>query len=351
MGRLICPRCGASHGSTAFGGDTQMTCRVCKNREQERNRTHEPSEPSKPTSSGSFGPLTTLLSKILVIPMAILLIGGPIIFIAGGTATLRNIGSSIHSAFYNVIGFFGGEEASEFAAMNEIRNASRQFTEEIPFSELPARQAAIIAFAESGASYRMGGEIKYGFSSGNTFNQIQTDIEMSYNGELDVYKFALSSRTFSGHNMLAHERFRNWHIPNGTYYIVNENGVTYVLSEVDGVKQAVNINDNSVLYDFLTRFRMGNMIMSERFLDSGDGYDGSYYQNLRRNDGAIYYRFPSIEMNYYLSYSYRLRTYKDMPVTLEHIFDIEGHRIGTQIEIDYFYDNIPEDNPTVADWR
>jgi len=316
-----------------FGG-FKNTCDDCRSAGQ--------SSYSSSSSSQPMGPVGKTISWIVVIAIAI----GICLFIHSRTDFFRNIGD-------NIAGWFGNETAAQAAEMNRVRKAD--WTDiDIPADELEERKAAIDEFiASDGVSYRMKGEVQFGRDRGNfMFESFTMRVELSYNAELDVYKFIFKDKGNSGNHIYNDERFSRFHIPGGTYYIINEDGKSYVLSDVDGTKKVSE--ENSSLYRSLMLYRLENLIITDFILDDpGDYAEGSYRNNVLRKQGAFFYRSKSGSGDgvNFLPFQLRLRTYNAMPVSYLLINNIGGTDIGSRIEFDIFYNRIPDDNPSVADWK
>jgi hypothetical protein len=171
---------------------------------------------------------------------------------------------------------------------------------------------------------------------------------MSYNQSIDVYKFTFKNKSTSGYNILEDPKLKGFIVKDGTYYIVKENGVTYVLSDTGGEKKAVSESENRNLFNLLMWHGMGNIVEPAYLLDRcPDEYFDNY---LIGDDGYFFYRlYP--DRGEVMWHTFLLKTYKNMPVQYEQIGNIDNSDVWFHIEVDYFYDKIPDDNPSVADWK
>ena len=266
------------------------------------------------------------------------------VFIDNRTGFFSNIGTNIGDT---VAGWFGNETAAQATEMRKIRKADWYDNEEIPESELKVKKAAIEAFIASGASYRMKGEFQFGYASGtNTQSSFTTAVEMSYNAELDVYRFVFKNKNTSGHNVLENPKTHGLHIQDGTYYIVKENGKTYVLSDVGGERKSTEAAGN--VYSFLRWHMMDNIIEPDYLLDKSP--DENNHNVLIREHGNYFHRYYP-DRGAFLKHTFKLWTYKDMPVKYQQIGEMDNSDVWFNIQADYFYDKIPNDKPSVADWR
>ena len=232
---------------------------------------------------------------------------------------------------------------SEASAMNSIRNerASNFYNRGaiINHDAVIQNKAAFIEYINSGASYRMIGIITYAHDYMNPV-RARTDIELSYNGGLDVHKFIIS-------NSGADEKLGEFQIPEGTYYIVNENDIPYVLVHAGGKRTVIDPSEDDEIYHFLLGYSM-NSVMYYGFM--GD-YEETSARSLR--DGAYYARPYSGTGLSPMRRSHRieLRTYKDRPVYYYYC------NINTDLDVEYelilnfYYDNIPNDNPSVSEYK
>jgi len=347
-GAYICPKCSDSSGpSTA----EQLSARRAEQRESwaEYNRRLAAMTPAQRRRHEIFGNILTAVVVVIVI--------GALVFagrwIDNKTGFFTNIGHNISDS---VAGFFGNESAADSAEMNKIRKAKTYDNENIDISELAAKKTALEEFIASNPSYRMSGEFQYGYKTGNTFNSFITKITMSYNADLDVYKFVFTSKEHQGYNVLANEKMKNLHILDGTYYVVNEGGKTYILSDSGGEKKVTEVTGTGGVYGFLMWHSMEGVIETDFFNDKPDAFvsTGSRYQNkVIGEHGSDYYRYnhDSLAKSNYLGDKVALRTYKDMPVTYEQTGDFTNSDAGFNIKADYYYDRIPKDNPSVAEWK
>ena len=218
--------------------------------------------------------------------------------------------------------------------------------ERIPGDTLPANAEAITAFMWGGESYRMSGIFEYAFydyADMGRERRARSNVEMSYNGEIDVYKFTI---TGSGDNSRVLARSR---IADGTYYIVNENGAIYVLHHGGGRRTATGIREGRAVYDFLMGCIMENLVKTG-FITGRDTtarhYMGGDLYSVSHNDVGGGLRI-------YGSTQYRteLRTHRHRPVSWYDCNRDRGTRMERQITASFYYDNIPTDAPSVADWK
>jgi len=331
-----CPICGTSK-------PTSSPCPTCqKRKEQAEIDRYNKSQGIGTSSSGTrtrtpvdTGPITAgqIIATIIII-----------LVIAGVIFSFTNTGKNVIDS---VVGIFGGESAQETAAMNKVRRAGRTdvFMDE---SELGAKMAEIDTFIASDTSYRMSGTFQFGYPSGASSNSVTTTVTLSYNESVDVYMFIFKNKNTSGYNILEDPKLKGFIVSDGTYYIVRENGITYILSDISGEKKAVSENENRNLLNLLLWHSMGNVVEPAYLLDR---CTDEYFENyLIGDDGHSFYRFYQ-DRGERLNHKFMLITYKNMPVKYEQIGNIDNSDVWFWIEVDYFYDKIPDDNPSVADWE
>ena len=218
--------------------------------------------------------------------------------------------------------------------------------ERIPDDDIPANAEAITAYIDSGESYRTKGIFEYAFydymNDYGREKKARSDIEMSYNKELDVYQFKITN---NGDSVDTLEQYR---IAEGTYYIIKENGKTYVLYHGGGKRIATDINEDRKVYDFLLQYCMSSLIKTDYFTDISTAkwhlWDGDMYALSHSDVG-------SGKTVYDGRHRTELRTYKNKPlVWFDCNRDAEA-MVEWQIKVDFYYDNIPKDAPSVADYR
>jgi hypothetical protein len=331
-----CPQC----GTNATSGYT--LCSSCKSANARRaQQSQNNSQSSIGTSSGRTGGTTysgstPLWGKIVTAVLAL----GIAVFIFSLTDTGKNVIDSIS-------GIFGGESSQETAAMNKVRRSERSGVI-MDESELDAKMAAINEFIASSASYRMSGTFQFGYPSGSSSNSVTTTVTMSYNESLDVYMFTFKNKNTSGYNIFEDPKLKGFIVSDGTYYIVRENGIIYVLSDISGEKKAVSESENGSLLNLLLWHGMENIVEPVYLLDKSP--DDYYDNQLIGDDGYFFYRhYP--DRGAIMWHTFLLKTYKNMPVRYEQIGNIYNSDVWFTIRVDYFYDKIPDDNPSVADWR
>ena len=216
----------------------------------------------------------------------------------------------------------------------------------LPAVDIPANAEAITAYIDGDESYRMNGYFEYAFY--DYMNDVgrqkkdRTDIEMSYNAELDVYKFKITN---SGDNT---ETLAQYRIADGTYYIVKENDKLYVLHYGSGKRTAIDVSEDSTVFDFLLSYCMKSLVKTDFFTDAST-------DTRRLWDGDLY-SLPHADVGdglkvYGGQHRTELRTYQNKPLVW---FDCSRDRetmIEWQIKVDFYYDNIPQDAPSVADYQ
>jgi hypothetical protein len=170
---------------------------------------------------------------------------------------------------------------------------------------------------------------------------------MFYNSETNVYMFMLTSEDQKGYKAHEREEISDYYIPDGVYYIVGDNGTSYVLSDRDGTKQVLEQGKDDGLYAALMAFSMGEAVSFDFLTGSREAeysqsysFDGGeyYYRRYRYGDTAVY-----AEDTYLISY-------KNKPVQYERS-DRQQSELTFQFVMDFYYDSIPEDAPTPNDWQ
>jgi hypothetical protein len=344
-----CPNCGKQFG---YPNSDAVLCGSCESagvsgsksaqrKEWEKSKEYKALErfqkEHSPGASGSShsGPMPLWVNIVL----GVLVLGVAFFFAYRAGIVDRAIGG--------IAGLFGNEAASDNAGVEVIRKTDwSKFANEpqtLSDSETAAGQEAVTAFMQSGASYRMSGSIKYGYlSNDGGFQEFQMALESSYNSELDVYKFVLSDMFLDGDEKLE-QYFGSFR--EGTYYIVNEGGNTYVLSDMGGERTVSDASENPSLYNTLMGLRMESVIGFDFFSEES-------FRAYNLNGGTAYKADDLGEESInYNPIEIILKTYGDMPVY--HYFCREDRDLGLQRQFDYnfYYDRIPDDNPTIADWN
>jgi hypothetical protein len=240
--------------------------------------------------------------------------------------------------------------SGDTAAINTIREESSttfyRRGEKLTYEDIYTNIKAINEFVESNASYRISGEFVYGYKDGrgtlanNFTTAAQADVEMSYNGETDVHKFIISN---SGDE--TDELLKGYMVADGTYYIVTENGKTYVLSDIYGDKAAVDISVDTSLYNILTSYFMENVINTSLIDKEATAYqlwDGVQYDRAILLDNPGFLAFPDTRV--------ALRAFQNKPVTYVYRNPDDDSEIEYNFEAGFYYDDIPQDAPTVAEY-
>ena len=238
--------------------------------------------------------------------------------------------------------------AGETAAMDAIRKEkSKTFFDKgkrMNYEAVTVNRRALEEFRNSGADYRMTGVFIYaykdsrGTAANNFSTSVRADVEMSYNSKTDVYKFVIR-------NTGTDEKLKNYRIEDGTYYIVNENGTTYVLADFFGERTATDTRENAVIYNFLMKYHMETVLFT--------GYLDREAEGFSLWGGAYFYRFIAIENTYYHVFTgtrVELCTYNNKPVWYVYVYHDNNANVSSQFTLNYYYDNIPNDAPIVADY-
>jgi hypothetical protein len=253
----------------------------------------------------------------------------------------------IIASIVSAVVFFGknllvnvaGDEKKEDIVRNEKMETFVKRGETFSVDEAKVKKAEFESFLTSGISYRLEGVFEYGYYGAGRKAKLSTNVNMSYNAENNVYKFILES---NGGDTKLDETFR---IADGIYYVIQENGKTYLLSDINGKKSAVDVNQSSKTYNFLMSYRMEKVIYTSVF-DSPDTqrhflWDTHLY--LRRYKDTGYMVFPNPKTE--------LRVYKEKPVFYVH--RIKDNKTGYEYQsiINYFYGDIVKDKPLLKDYQ
>ena len=323
--------------------------KVRENYKKEQSRSGQsPSGTNSSSSSGSSSYSRSYSSGAPPLTRRDYLIALAVVLVIAGFLAFK-FTTFFEEAYSGVIGLFGSEASSESAAMNVIRKAKSTdmvWGEQITGSELTENRAAVTAFMNSGADYRVKGRAEYGYYSSplNGYFKFVADVEMSYNSETDVYKFKLSNVALYDNGDKLNNRFND--IKEGVYYIVKENGTTYLLSEINGVKKVTEASENRAIYDFLMGLRMESAISLNFFTDDktkcGKDGDGAYYLTGRDSTLNMWFSHKGGE---------ELKTYKNKPVYYYACHIDNNLGLDRMFEYNFYYDKIPNDNPSVADWK
>jgi hypothetical protein len=254
------------------------------------------------------------------------------------------LGASIYIAVPALIDRFS-QSTDDSSTINTLRDMHySDFInqgERISDESLPDNAAAIAAFMGSGISYRMDGIFEYAYYDYTDNGQLKkhrTEVEMSYNGDMDVYKFAIS-----GSGDISEEL-----TDLGTYYVVKENGMIHILHHGDGRRSVIGINEGMAIYEFLMQYCMEIIVGTDLITDSNitarQYREGDFYSLSHSDvdDGSTVYGGQ---------HRTELRTYQNQPLSwYDCNRDIETW-LEWQITANFYYDNIPDDAPSVADWK
>ena len=239
--------------------------------------------------------------------------------------------------------------ADETAAMDVIRNEKNKTFfdkgERMNYEAIVVNRRALNEFRNSGSDYRMSGEFIYayrdhvrGTAANNFSTSVRAHVDMSYNSKTDVYKFVIS-------NTGTDEKMASYRIEDGTYYIMNENGKTYVLTDFFGEKTATDISKDDSIHKFLMKYHMEYSLYTSYLDREAEGF--SLW------GGAYFYRFIKIEnpgLQAFSNTRIELRTYDNKPVWYIYEYHDKDTGIGCHVKLNYYYDNIPNDAPSVADY-
>ena len=263
----------------------------------------------------------------------------------------------------NVTGVFGSNSVSEYSAMEQLRlskfTSIKDKGEELDVAGIAANKTAIDTFIASAKSpgsesYSMKGTFEFGYHTDpdspitNTSYIFTTVVEMSYNAELDVYKFTVKSKDGKGYQPLKDKKLAPFHIADGTYYIVTEDDKTYVLADCGGDKTVEDVTGGKGTYIFLTMYMMNGNIDTD-FMDGKEAADTSYDYHVW--DADYYFRsYADTKYNLYPRWI-ELKTHKGKPVKGDYRANVPGTDVGYKFVVDYYYSGIPKDAPAVADWK
>jgi hypothetical protein len=239
--------------------------------------------------------------------------------------------------------------AGETAAMEAIRKAKNKTFfdrgERMNYETIVVNRRALNEFRNSGADYRMTGEFIYayrdivrGTAANNFSTSVRAHVEMSYNSKTDGYKFVIR-------NTGTDEKMASYRIEDGIYYIVKENGATYVLTDFFGERTATDISEDDSIYNFLMKYHMEYALYTNYLDREAEGF--SLW------GGAYFYRFIKIEnpgLQAFSNTRIELRTYDNKPVWYIYEYHDKDTGIGCHVKLNYDYDNIPNDAPSVADY-
>ena len=252
--------------------------------------------------------------------------------------------------FGSVTGMFDNLPAAKSAAMNNIRDGINWDKGHVIATEtLSEKKAAVEEFIASKHSYRMEGDMMYiYYSNATTFKRFSTHVEMSYNADFEVYKFTFKSREID------YDAFKDKHLApfhvlkNGVYYIIKENDTEWILYDNEGKKQATAASKNNTLYTNLKTHTMEKMINTGIMINENGA---KQIKNLNCRDGNYFYRMYSHHEKDAAYTSVTLKTYHDRPLQYKCYDKPKATGMTFDFSIDYFYNKIPEDNPSLSDWN
>ena len=99
-------------------------------------------------------------------------------------------------------------------------------------------------------------------------------------------------------------------------------------------------------------YRMGQ-IVDTGFLTDRDKGDENYFNNFHISGlGDYFNRYYRNRMNFNaLPHHVELRTFQNMPVSFNQARNIRNTDLRFECDVDFYYDRIPQDNPTIEDWK
>ena len=314
-----CPGCGSS------GNVSPGYCSSCSRKQSSS------SSSGGSTSTGGTGEMQWYMPRWMKIALVVIIAAVALFFFSKTALFNQIIGNNM--------------EALRLSGFSTIKDKGT----EIDAAGIAANKTALDAYIASGESYRMSGTFEFGYiGSGGTITTFSADVKMSYNAELDAYKFTVKNKEKQGYNALGDEKLKPFHIADGTYYIVTEGDKTYVLSDVGGEKKVEDVTGGKGSYVFLTMYRMQGNVDTD-FMSGGATASTAYSYHLW--DGDYYHRtYTDAKYNLYVLKN-ELKTYKDKPVRYEHCGNIPNLDVGYKFTVDYYYNGIPKDAPSVADWK
>jgi hypothetical protein len=241
-----------------------------------------------------------------------------------------------------------GHLLGESTTMNMILGQNFLDGTALDTKTLPDRKAALDEFINSGTSYRAEGELFYVYHWNDlTLKRFTTNVEMSYNADTGVYRFAIESEEL-GYRDSEDEHLTPYFIQTGEYFIVTEGDTTWVLSETDGERTAVPQEDMQRLYDLLMRLCMRSMVQTD-FITSDRTADSCYNTGIA--DGTYYFRhFPDGDVGVYYS-QYTIKAYENKPVRYEYHENSQDTKTDMIFMFDYYYSDIPEEIPSISEYR
>ena len=252
-----------------------------------------------------------------------------------------------------VTGFLGMKTISETFAMNAVRKEKpRKFVfrndKKMSDEAFAVNRPALVAFLESGESYRMDGELRYGVGSPSNYRGLFADFEMWYNNETNVIKIRFKKLACANDPELLKitDSKEGFSMLQRTFYAVREDNQSYWLWESKDKERGIYpVRSGNYLSNFMRGLQMHHII-NLNFLDNPETkryhHRGGDFYRLRpkASSNAIFKDSPSSE----------LRVFNNRPV---HYYSVGKNNDGVEYEfkLNFYYHKIPNDKPTVAEWK
>jgi hypothetical protein len=245
---------------------------------------------------------------------------------------------------------------------------SEQSNKRYDSGEVARIEADLQDFLYLGESWRAKGSYQLETGPLTQTKDLYVDLDISYNADLDFYKFYLNGWCMDDANLKAYlgiedsEGFLNF---DRTIYLVNEDNKIWMLWESDGNKIAVEVKAGNMFYAFLMSLCPQEAINTSYMDDA--------HMIASHSRGVDSFRYEEAEIGNTFGYStgfgassgiglekargfragYDLRLFDGKPIGygLGTETTLNGEEAYAYYNFDYFYDKIPDDKPTVADWK
>jgi hypothetical protein len=257
-----------------------------------------------------------------------------------------------YTAVSKVAGFVGLKSLSENTAMKAIRSSKgNDFIPEREMSQetLAANKAAIVEFLESGESYRMDAVVRYATGSRLSNKRLFAKFDMWYNSETGVMRYYFkqfyNQEAPALQNLFGSSDTHPFRYEKRTYYVMRENNRTYLLREnKDKERELFTFGRGDFLFDFMNAMQIHKIINTD-FLSSPETQRYHYR-------GGDFYRLRSTAQTSILSENPKteLRTFNNQPVYY-HTSGKNKDGVEYEITMNFYYNKIPNDKPSVKDWK
>ena len=258
-----------------------------------------------------------------------------------------------YAAASKATGFLGMKSLSETTAMSAVRNTKTSNLigkgDKMSDETLVENKAAIEAFINSDKSYRMDGVVQYAVGGRLNNKKLYAKFDMWYNHETGVVKFHFkqfySQEDHALQNIFGSDS-HPFRYEKRTYYVVQENRQTYLLTENKNKQREVYKFEKGIfLFDFMDALQTHKLINTD-FLNNPET-ERYHYR------GGEFYKLRSAKRTNIILSEHsgsELRTFNNQPMYY-YTSGKNNARVEYEFTVNFYYDKIPNDKPSVAEWK